>query len=300
MKKNRDISVKGIGGHFLFDNQGRWASEGIFTRPTGFDADRYQKSLDEIFGLSATGQPICRVSWAWEQRRWVNLKFDEFGNALEGEWRQKYRALTLEIGNDEYVDIAPPRWVLEERFEPGQYEASWEGSRYAHIPAECRRCQNKAVGLIEDSTTCVRRDIWGAAPRDGWYNLLPHIGMVAEHESRRGCCDRLWKSSREICYGRYRVPDGRELQILRDAVSRRSEDKEINPHATLSVEALEQARSWGLEAQKEHEVRTRAELKDQFRDEVNTHGAKLATPQEIALLKSLGANVPVHREWFTN
>ena len=284
--------------HPIFDHQGRWSSEGIFKPPTDFDAESYQKKLNEIVGVSASGQPICRVSWAWECRKWANTAWDGFGNATKGEWRQRYRALTLEIGNDEYVDISPPRWVLEERFEPGQYERSWESSRYAHIASECRRCINRSVGLIEDSTTCVKRDVHGPAPRDGWYNLVPHIGMVADHERGMRCCERLWKESKEICYGRYRVPDGRELQILRRAIAERNADSEVNPHLELDERALESARIWGQEAMTESKVSTREEAKERWKNEIEVHGAKVCTPFELQALKSLRLRTPKVRDFF--
>lgn len=285
-------------GHPLYDHQSKWASPGIFNEPTHFDKRHYQDQLNEIFGLSATNQPICRVSWAWEQKRWVNISWDEFGNATAGEWRQRYRALTIEDGDD-YIDISPPRWVLEERFEPGQYDRSWESSRYAHMASECRRCINRSVGLIESSTTCVKRDVHGPAPRDGWYNLLPHIGMVAEHERAMRCCDRLWKQSKEICYGRYKVPGGLELSILRRAVAERNADPEANPHTELDEQSLQHARIWGQEAMAESKVKTREEAKERWKDEVEVHGAKLCTPMELAALKSMGLKTPKIREYFT-
>ena len=107
----------------FYDNEKNWTQMGIW-RPPSFDAVGYQKKLDQIFGLSPSGDPICRVRWAWQCQRWENIAWDDFGNATKGEWRQKYRALTVEIGDDEYVDISPPRWILEERFEPGQYARS--------------------------------------------------------------------------------------------------------------------------------------------------------------------------------
>src|ERR1051325_11575213 len=96
----------------IYDDQGKWASEGIFRAPS-FGAQQYQKKIDQIVGISLSGHSIVRLSWAWDCRKWENTEWDEFGNATAGEWRQKYRALTVDIGNDYYVDIAPPRWVLE-------------------------------------------------------------------------------------------------------------------------------------------------------------------------------------------
>jgi hypothetical protein len=313
-------------GHPIYDKPSKWSSAGIFVPPTHFDKEAYQLLLDEIFG-TANGRSICRVSWAWEQRKWWNYTWDEFGNATKGEWRQKYTALTVEVGGDEYVDVSPPRWVLEERFEPGQYEKSWESSRYVHDPSECTRCVNRATLLqgimslcvnrlredhavrgcgtcqrkfsaIEESTTCTRRDVWGPAPRDGWYNLVPHIGMVAQHESSLRCCDRLWKQSKEICYGRYKVPGSLELQVLRRAKAERDANPEVNPHMELDEQSLEHAKSWGLQAMREMKVKSQSEAKERWKSEVDTHGAKICLPHELAALKSMGAKMPHTRDYF--
>ena len=281
-----------------YNDEKRWTESGIFKRPD-FDVRGYQKALDRIVGVSISNQPIVRLIWAWDARKWQNFKWDEFGNATEGEWRQKYKALTIQIDEDDYVDISPPRWVLEERFEPEQYANSWESSRYVHDPSECRRCANISMGLIEQSTTCVRRDVWGAAPRDGWYNALPNIGIIAEHDDGGECCDRLWKESRELCYGRYKVPDDRELSLLRRAIARRNQDNEVNPHAELSEADLAEARAWGLQAAKDEEVRKRNELKELYKDEVLVHGASVIPDVALLALKEAGRRVPINRTRFT-
>src|ERR1044071_189901 len=114
-----------------FDNERNWTKAGIW-KPPEFDTATYQKQLNEICGVSVSGQPVVRIKWAWECKRWRNTEWDEFGNALDGEWRQRYVALTIELEDGDYCDISPPRWVLEERFEPTQYANSWDASRRVH------------------------------------------------------------------------------------------------------------------------------------------------------------------------
>lgn len=280
------------------DDQKRWTDAGIW-EPPNFDVRGFQKAIDNIVGKSASDYSIVRLMWAWECRRWQNVKWDEFGNATEGEWRQKYKALTIEIGNDEYVDISPPRWVLEERFEPGQYANSWESSRYVHDPENCRRCQIGALGIVEQSTSCIRRDVFGPPPRDGWYNLLPHIGIIAEHEHGMQCCDRLWSESKEICFGRYKVPNHVELDALRRAIRLRNQDEELNPHQELSPQALQEAMRWGMQEAQEVQVKSREDLKAQIKDEVQTHGASIIPPEALVALKGAGRRVPVHKTVFS-
>lgn len=296
MKKLK--SIKSAYVTHPFDLEKNWTQAGIW-QPPEFDVARYQKKLNDICGVSADGQPVVRLKWAWECKRWRNTHWDEFGNATAGEWRQRYIALTVEIDNDDYVDISPPRWILEERFEPAQYANSWEASRRVHDSAECRRCANIGLGLIEQSTSCVWRDVHGPAPRDGWYNLLPHIGIIAEHDHGMQCCARKWEESRELCYGRYKLPGERELQRLRRAIALRNQDDETNPHAELDPVALKQARQWGLDMIREQKVGRREELKEAIKDEINTHGASIVPPQAIQALKDARRRYPMHKTIFS-
>lgn len=303
----------------FYDSEKNWTASGIW-QPPSFDAERYQKKLDRIFGLSPSGESICRVRWAWQCQRWENIEWDDFGNATKGEWRQKYRALTVEIGDDEYVDISPPRWVLEERFEPGQYARSWELTRYKTIPIgvpplACRYCRtldwinpytsdlaNVQCKYCQEITIIpfIRQDVAGPAPRDGWYNLLPVIGVVADHEANHACCKRALKEDRSLCWGRYKVPGSKELGILKRAIAERNKDPEANPNAELDEAALMHAKTWGLEIMSETKVRSRQEAKEMWTDEVGTHGASIVPPEALVALKDARRVVPIERTWFTN
>jgi hypothetical protein len=276
--------------HDTYDSKERWASAGIYKQPE-FDVKAYQKKIDAIVGVSPSGQSIVRLVWAWNARKWENTEWDSFGVATKGEWRQKYRALTVEIGGDDYVDISPPRWILEERYEPESIAQSWELSRYrkrvTSIPAMfCPSCYRmswvdmdksegeNAVCHFCDHTqvlNAVNEDVWGPVPRDGWYNLLPHIGIVAQH--RNHCCKKAWLETREICYGEYKLPDGRELKRLKKAVFRRDKELATNPHIRpeLNEVALQQAKMMGLQMMQDAKVRKRTELAEIRREHRYDH-----------------------------
>jgi hypothetical protein len=262
-----------------YNDARRWADAGIY-KPPLFDAKQYQKRIDRIVGVSPSGASIVRLSWAWDARKYENTSWDEYGVATAGEWRQKYRALTIDIGNDDYVDIAPPRWILEERFEPEAIAQSWELTRYRKIvtgtpPLICPSCHtfkwisvDQSEGHLLVCRFCseyhelatVNQDVWGPVPREGWYNMLPYVGIIADHAN--GCCKRLWDESREICYGTYKEPDGRELKRLKKAVQLRSKEAATNPHIAPELDevALQQAKVWGLQMMRDKEVRRRNEL----------------------------------------
>ncbi len=261
-----------------YNDKTLWASAGIYKTPL-FDAEKYQRQIDAIVGKSPSGQPIVRLSWAWDCRKWENTEWDVAGNAIAGEWRQRYRALSVDIGGDDYVDISPPRWILEERYEPESIAQSWELTRYRKkitgTPTLfCPKCyrmkwigpkseEEMIVCIFCDHTqylTCINEDVWGPVPREGWYNLLPHIGIVAHHKDH--CCKQAWLDTREICYGEYKLPDGRELRRLKKAVYRRNKEVATNPHVRPELDevALQQAKVIGLQAMEDKKVRKRSEL----------------------------------------
>jgi len=290
-----------------YNQKSLWASAGIFKRPE-FDVEGYQRKINRIVGVSPSGAPIVRLIWAWDARKWENTDWDLAGNATAGEWRQKYRALTIEIGGDDYVDIAPPRWILEERYEPEALALSWELTRYRlkviePVPAMCRYCKSPGrfysveelisifakwdAGQVKDGKVfvhwidtdrseghvlacrfcredtylrTVNEDVWGPVPREGWYNLLPYAGIIANH--RDNCCKKAWDEAREVCYGTYKEPNGKELKRLKKAISLRNKAIATNPHIRPELDpvALQQAKEWGLQMMRDTEVAKRTEL----------------------------------------
>jgi len=241
--------------HGPLDKPSEWPSLMVQSPPT-VDVEGFQKQIDKIVGTTILNEPIVRLRWARECRKWVNIEWDAFGNATKGEFQQKYCAYRYDLPGDDYVEISPPRWVLEERFEPAQYEASWDASRYLNVPTDipspaCRYCKlldwidpHKSEGVINICRHCgemnlvpfVRRDMVGPAPRDGWYNLLYVIGVFSKHTKNKFGP-----------WGGYRVPDQSDLTNLRRVISLRNKDAECNPHEPLSPAALAQARAWGLQ-----------------------------------------------------
>lgn len=263
-----------------FNDQRRWADPGIWQAPS-FGAQQYQKKLDQIAGVAPSGHSIVRLVWAWDARKWENTAWDNYGNATAGEWRQKYRTLTVELGNGDYVDISPPRWILEERYEPVQVAESWERTRYRRVvtetpPVICRYCHalkwisaDESEGHIllcrfcrnETELASVNQDVWGAVPREGWYTMLPNRGMGIIAEHRNNCCQQA-RELEEICWGYYKEPGALELKRLRKAIHLRNREMATNPHIRpeLDTVALEQAKRWGLQVTRDIEVRKRGEL----------------------------------------
>jgi len=215
-----------------------------------FDTKDYQRRIDEIVGTS-NDHSIVRLIWSWKSR--------EF---LFGRWQAKYRAWSVTVGEEVY-DISPPRWILEERFEPGQYFDAWQATRYIKDPA---------TGELLDK---------GEPPRDGWYGYLH---LCAEHEPNGACCERAYKCKRRRCWGYYREPNDADLDLLRRAMKRKAEDNfKQSPHEPLSAETLAEIAREEFAAIEEEEERKSIEVHDMWTGVMRTHGHRLWTDDPSVL-----------------
>jgi len=243
--------------HGPLDSPGEWASLMLQDAPT-FDVTGFQKKIDNTVGLSPSGHSIVRLRWARDCQKWVNTEWDFAGNATKGEMVLKYCAFRVDLEGrpGDFVEVAPPRFVLEQRYEPEQYMPSWDSARYVNVPTDevpisCRYCyaldwidSYKSEGVSLVCRHCaeitivpfVRRDIVGPAPRDGWYNLLRVIGVFNKHTKEKFGP-----------WGGYRVPDQRDITDLREAVHLRNKDPECDPFQPLSDAAMNQARALGMQ-----------------------------------------------------
>jgi hypothetical protein len=239
--------------HPTYDNPQKWGSPGIWQVPA-FDVAAFQKRIDAIVGTS-DGKPIVRLVWAWDSKKIVASKWNEFGQALEFERRANYRFITVTLDSGDEVDISVPRWILEQRLEPGQYHDSWEASRYVFDPA-----------------SNVKRDIKGPPPGDGWYIYLR---TIAEHEEDESCCERAWNSVRRRCWGYYRLPAEKDLHVLKKAIALRDADpRRVNPHEPLPDGVITEAERLAYAQEQKAEEKRIEVIHDGLGDWMRTHGWK--------------------------
>src|SRR5262245_43170426 len=243
--------------HPVYDHVERWASPNIWEPPT-FDVVKFQERIDNVIG-TADGKPIVRVIWAWQSREFFHTKFDDLGKPTRGEHRAKYRFMTVKLPNDEDVDISVPRWILEQRYEPGQYYQSWQQSRYI---------RNPETGRLEDKR--------GEPPADGWYGYLR---TVAEHDPDEACCDRAWRDHRRRCWGYYREPGQKDLDILQKAVYLRDHDpQKYSPHEPLPEEALDELQRLAYATEEEPLNKEHSRIqRDGWHSWLNSHGWRAFT-----------------------
>lgn len=223
------------------DKPDSWASPELYSSPD-FDLVGYQKKIDDIMGLSATNLPIVRLVWAADRKKCYSkfyVEWDAAGFGIKTELRAKYLYASIKIpGTADIIDIPPPRWIFEQFHHPGQYLASWEAARF--VDGKEQR---------------------PAPPPNGYYSDL-HV--IATHKHDECCADA--KEKKVICWGRYRAPDEKDLDMLRAAKKARDADPFIDPSKPLDEKAQARIEEEVAVKKEEFEAARDAKLKD-FVDE---------------------------------
>lgn len=219
-----------------------WASRELYV-PPDFDVAAYQNRIDEVMGKSDTGLPIVRLVWAGDIKKCFSKFYTSWNSAgfgVDSELRAKYLYASIKIpGSPDIIDIPPPRWIFEEFNHPGQYMASWQAARF-------------------DSEN---REVRPAPPPNGYYSeLFPIVTHKADE-----CCKEA-AEKKVICWGYYREPDEKDLEVLRAAKKLRDEDPFVDPTKPLDEATLARARAEALVQVEKFEKERDQKLKD-FVDE---------------------------------
>lgn len=216
--------------------------------PRSVNVEKFQKQIDKIVGTTIDGKPIVRLNWSWNSREWI-----------AGEWRAKYRFMTVEVPGG-IVDICPPRWVLEDRNEPGQYWQAWEAGRWFTNPDDGSRI-----------------DLRGEPPREGWYS---YCDLIADHDAGKACCNYLFETEQRRCWGYYREPAQIDLDKLAEAVYLRNQDKEVNPNEPLSNEILAELGRAEFTRKEELREQKTNDLAERLKDSMAPHLHRIETVWE--------------------
>lgn len=196
-----------------FDKPESWGNPLIYSYPD-FDVAGFQKKLDDLFGKSDTGLPIVRLVWPGDIKKCYSkfyVAWNAAGFGIKSELRAKYRYASIQIpGTPDIIDVPPPRWIIEQFEHPGQYMASWEAARF-----------NKEG-----------REIRPAPPPNGYYS---HLFTIATHDD--ACCKKA-KEDYKVCWGSYRFPDDKDIEMLACAKQRRDADREIDTTKPLDAATL--------------------------------------------------------------
>lgn len=209
--------------------------------PPFFDAQSFQKRIDDRVGLNADGKSIIRLIWGPKSiglygvpRYWIR--------------RQK--------NGEEWEYTTVKRWYLEKRLERSQYFDSWNASRYGTVePAEgSERCENCGsidnpveVYGIRRCADCGSAELVKGQVRDKGeppHDFYVFAWMCANHEDidqESGwpiCCERADKDGHKRCFGTFRSPNDYDLECISAAVRRRDDEPYIDPYAPLSAHDL--------------------------------------------------------------
>jgi hypothetical protein len=274
-----------------YNDPRRWADADVRKRPN-FNGHKHQKAINRLLGTS-DGKPIVRLRWAW----------DVTGFEM-GEIRQTYRFYTARLPNGDTCDLSYPRWVYEERFEPGQYMPTWEDVRWVPVLAGERFVGWDEIHWEYDAQGNVRRfseprklprfepiyekvDSLGPPPKDGYYSYL---FLIADHDPDQGCCRRAWKAWKRgkrksmRCWGYYREPGQVDLDRLAKAkAARDAQPFKQSPFAPLSAQTLAEIalveNSWNEEQAKKMPVMA----SEMWSDHMNAWGHRLDTNDPAVL-----------------
>jgi len=181
----------------IFDSPWRWAENSSWPRPS-FDVQAFQKRIDAIVGKTARGDSIVVLRWMRDKEcfeKWYTQW--DVTTPTAHELRARYKFCTIEDIPGQpglVVDIPPPRWVLEQRYEPEQIAAEWEKTRWE----------------MRDG---VPRPLRDACPREGYYAWLL---TIASH-GRCGCENGILTVGDQptVCWGRYAEPTEQVLTTLK-------------------------------------------------------------------------------------
>lgn len=166
--------------------------------PPPFDPTGFQRRIDVVTGLAPSGKPILWLRWTHDV---TELRFG-------------VNVFIYGVKDGKTRPFIPPRWVLHQRQEPGQYWDSWQATRYQEGPD----------GKMRDR---------GEPPQDGYY---AHLLTIAEHNDY--CCDLAYKRDREKCFGQYKPPD----DVLLEGIRRARDAREyVEPMAPISERGLQAA-----------------------------------------------------------
>lgn len=268
------MPVRDLSTHPGLDDKRNWGKPGLWHKPSGVDVEYWQRRINDIIGTDE-GEPIIRLTWAWEPKEFWFTKWDGAGNGIEGEMRPKYEFLTLPMGDKNYY-LCAPRWVLEEREPPAVFQYNWNLARFG-VDTSAPGIVNPYTGEEERRTI----DLRGDPPNGSGYVFLKYL---AEHDADGRCC----KDSRgkHPCFGYYREPNEWMLRELGKAKALRDASMlKVDPHRPLAQQqsALEMIAKQTEDARLANEARKDKELTDIFEPFVKTHGWRAFTdsPKEL-------------------
>lgn len=227
------------------DHPSKWESE-FYPAPDGVDVEAFQKRLNQIAGVSHTGEPILRLEWGGTAFEMVHIEWNALGMPTRTERRPKYKFLRPNPITQVAEEIPIRRWIISERSEPEQYRAHDDSDMYFEEMGVKKKRQEK--------------------PQHGWYAPLVIIG---DHRSCPPDC-----SDNKLCFGDYKEPSEDELDWVREATYFVQTQKDrIDPRKPIDKGwAEETARKETRKAKRKAALDLHKHMEDHAKDFLRTHG----------------------------
>jgi hypothetical protein len=229
--------------HPVLDEPSQWTA--AEARPF-FDADSYQRRIDDLLGRTRDGKSIIALRWA-----------PEVWNPAMPDVKRYWTTRERNGDTGEWLYTSPPRWVFEKRLEPEQYLDAWNRTRYSTTEPEegdpvCGRCGEACEPLsVEGRVVCPRcfardsfhigRSVDKGPPPEEYYTFAY---LIAEHDPEEEgaewppCCERLYRETKARCWGYYRQPGDFDLELIAQAKRRMDDEEYVDPYAPLSLPQL--------------------------------------------------------------
>jgi hypothetical protein len=199
-----------------------------------FNMVGYQSRIDSIVGKSPSGAPIVKLAWTHDV---YDLMFGK-------------RVYRYGVKDGAVRPFIPPRFVLMQRHERGQYWDSWNASRFIEDPG---------TGEIHDR---------GEPPAE----MYTHLKTIANHNDF--CCKFAWQEDRANCFGEYREPGDDTLAALKQARDERDARPYTNPHEPLSEADIALAMAEGAKQAAEQKAKSAQLAREMWDDYYKLYGHK--------------------------
>lgn len=193
------------------DDLANWGKDFTFTPPLSkADIALWQGRFDRAFGLNRNGKSCFKLVWSGDRRYWHRYAYDwdAYGKGIKWEERPRILWKKVDVGNGDYVDLFPPRWLILMRIEPEQYADQWKKESWVW---DQNRKQNKQIRDDE-------------VPKVFWQTFE----VIGEHDEY--CCE-VFKGE---CFGVFRNPNDSDLNKL-NALKREFEARDQSPYEALNA-----------------------------------------------------------------
>jgi len=190
----------------------------------------WQRRFDQAFGLNRDGKSCFKLVWNGDRRYWDRFAYDWDAYGKGTKWEERPRILwkKVDLGNGDYVDLFPPRWLILVRIEPEQFAETWKAESWVFDATRGPLVPNPRFGIVPGEPRMMRagqnkqiRD--DEVPQVFWDTFE----VIGEHDAF--CCE-VFEGE---CFGAFRQPTDKDIERLHH-LKREFESRDQSPYEKLS------------------------------------------------------------------